>query len=115
MELEELKEKFEEKINNELNEFKENLLQCEPKMIMDRAYELVSKEEMTYKITEKEYTKTEIKALLKRDGILDECYDEWLKSDGNFNEILEYAVDTRIDLILQDFKEKNRQKNKDSR
>lgn len=63
---------------------------------------------MVYKIKDKDYTVSDLKALLKTDGILQECYDEWLKSDGNFNEVLEYAVDERIDLIIDDYKEKNK-------
>ena len=33
----------------------------------------------------KDYTNTELKALLKKDNILEEYYDEWSKVDGNFN------------------------------
>lgn len=106
--LEELKEKFDKKIDNEFKEFMENLKQCTPEVIIEKSYEKVSKEEMTYKLKDKEYTTAELKALLKTDGILEECYDEWLKSDGNFNEVLEYAVDERVDLIVEDFKEKNK-------
>ena len=97
-----LKRELEEKISKELKDFKENLMQCEPKTIMDRAYELVTKEEMTYKITEKDYSISELKTLLGTDGILDECYDEWLDSDSNFNEVLEYAVNSRIESILEE-------------
>ena len=61
-------------------------------------------------IAKSEEKKKDLKALLKTDGILQECYDEWLKSDGNFNEVLEYAVDERIDLIIEDFQERKKQK-----
>ena len=101
--LEELKQKFDDKIDNEYEEFIEELKQCSPQVILERAYEKVSKEEMVYKIKDKDYTVSDLKALLKTDGILQECYDEWLKSDGNFNEVLEYAVDERIDLIIDDY------------
>ena len=111
----ELKQRFEAKVNKEFKEFVEELKQNEPEVIVNTAYELVSKEEMIYKITEKDYTTSELKALLKTDGILDECYDEWLKSDGNFNEILEYAVDKRIEIILDDYEQKSNQKHRESR
>ena len=106
--LQELKQKFDDKIDNEYEEFIEELKQCSPQVILERAYEKVSKEEMVYKIKDKDYTVSDLKALLKTDGILQECYDEWLKSDGNFNEVLEYAVDERIDLIIDDYKERNK-------
>lgn len=110
MTLEDLKEQLGQKIENEFQEFIEDLKQCEPQVIIDRAYEKVSKEEMIYKIKDKEYSKSDLKALLKADEILQECYDEWLKSDGNFNEVLEYAVDERIDLIIDDFKNRENKK-----
>lgn len=110
MTLEDLKEQLGQKIENEFQEFIEDLKQCEPQVIIDRAYEKVSKEEMIYKIKDKEYSKSDLKALLKADEILQECYDEWLKSDGNFNEVLEYAVDERIDLIIDDFKDRENKK-----
>ena len=53
----------------------------------------------------KDYTNTELKALLKKDNILEEYYDEWSKVDGNFNEFLDYAVEKRIAIIVNDFKE----------
>lgn len=110
-----LKRKFEEKINKEFRKFVDSLKQYDPEIIVNNAYELVSKQEMIYKIIDKDYTTSELKALLKTKGILNECYDEWLKSDGNFNEVLEYAVDNRIELILDDFEEKNKEKTGESR
>lgn len=104
--LEELKQKFDRKIDNEYKEFIEELKQCSPDVIIERAYEKVSKEEMIYKIKEKDYSVSDLKALLKSDDILDECYDEWLNSDGNFNELLEYPVDERIDSIIDDYRER---------
>lgn len=106
--LEELKEKLSEKLNNEFKNFIDNLKLCTPEVIIERAYEKVSKEEMIYKIKDKHYTVADLKALLKVDEILQECYDEWLKSDFNFNEVLEYAVDERIDSIIDEYKEKNK-------
>ena len=37
------------------------------------------------------------------------------KNDGNFNEVLEYAVDSRKVLILGEVKEKNKEKTRESR
>ena len=101
--------------NIEYKEFIKDLEQCSPKIIIDRAYEKVCKEEMIYKLKDKDYSISELKTLLKTDEILQECYDEWLKSDGNFNEMLEYAVDNRIDLILEESTEQKKQRNKESR
>ena len=110
-----LKDQLDKTIDKEFNNLIQELKRCKPEVILERAYEKVSKEEMIYKIKDRDYSLGELKALLKTDGILDECYDEWLKSDGNFNEVLEYAVDKRIELIKDDYKDslkKNKSKNR---
>ena len=105
--IEKMKEKFDNKIEQEYKEWLEALKQCTPEVIIEKCYEKVTKEEMIYNLKGREYTIEELKALLKAHGILAECYDEWLKSDGNFNELLEYAVETRVDSIIEEFKEQN--------
>ncbi len=113
--LEELKQKLNEKVWKEYSDFIEELKKCKPETIIERAYEKVSKEEIIYKVLDQEYEIGELKALLKNDGILEECYDEWLKSDGNFNELLEYAVDNRIEKIVEDYAKQRTIKSKESR
>ena len=112
---EELKKKFNEKIDKEFNDFISELRRCSSQVIIERAYEKVSKEEMIYKIKDKDYTITELKALLKKDNILEECYDEWLKADGNFNEFFDYAVEKRIAIIVDNYKENIRKNGQESR
>ena len=112
---EELRKKLNEKIDKEFNDFIAELRRCSSQVIIERAYEKVSKEEMIYKIKDKDYTITELKALLKKDNILEECYDEWLKADGNFNEFLDYAVEKRIAIIVDNYKENIRKNGQESR
>lgn len=107
---EELKKRLDEKVDKEFNNFITELINCRPQVILERAYEKVAKEEIVYLIKNKEYTITEIKALLKANCILDECYDEWLKFDGNFNELLDFAVEKRITSIVDKFKENMKRK-----
>jgi len=101
--MENLKEKLNNKLEKEYDEFIGELKQCKPEVIIERAYEKVTKGEMVDLIKNKDLESTEIKALLKTDNILSECYDEWLKCDGNFNEILDYAVDERIESITDEY------------
>ena len=68
-----------------------------------------------YVFEKKDLSAKEYKSLLKCSNILSDCYDEWLKSDGNFSEMLEYAMDNRIDLILEESTEQKKQRNKESR
>lgn len=108
-----LEQRVQEKLTNEYNEFINELKKERPQEIIERAYEKVCKEEMVYAFEKKSLSANECKALLKCPNILEDCYDEWLKSDGNFNEILEYAVDNSIEHIVDDFKREH--KNKESR
>ena len=109
--IENLKEKLREKINKEYYNFVTELKKLEAKEIIDRAYEYVCKQEMIYIYENKEFSEQEYKALLKCTDVLSDCYDEWLKTDANFNELLEYAVDNSTEHILDDFKQKIKQKN----
>ena len=70
---------------------------------------------MLYVFEKNDLSVNECKSLLKYSNILDDCYSEWLKSDGNFNEMLEYAVENSIEHITEDFKREQKNKNKDSR
>lgn len=104
-----------EKMTNEYNDYIEKLKNEKPEVIIEKAYEKVCKEEIIYLFEKKDLSVQECKALLKCPNILEECYDEWLKCDGNFTEILEYSVDWSIDHIMEDFKENLKVKNKDIR
>ena len=110
-----LKQRAHEKLTNEYNDFIEEMQKERPEVIIERAYEKVCKQEMLYAFEKKDLSINECKSLLKCPNILNDCYDEWLKCDGNFNEMLEYAVDNSIEHIEEDFKIEQKQKNKDSR
>lgn len=105
---EKLSFKLSEKLVKEYNNFIKELVKLDPINIIDRAYEKVCKQEMVYVFEKQALSATEYKALLRCSNILNECYDEWLKSDGNFNEMLEYTVENRVDIIVNDFREKNK-------
>ena len=110
-----LKQKVQEKIITEYNNFISELKNERPEVIIERAYEKVCKEEMLYVFDKKDLSVKEYKSLLKCSNILNDCYDEWIKSDGNFNEMLEYAVDNSIEHIVDDYKREMKQKKKEIR
>lgn len=110
-----LKQRVQEKLVNEYNDFISELKNERPDVIIERAYEKVCKEEMVYAFEKKDLSANECKALLKCPNILNDCYAEWLKSDGNFNEMLDYSIDNSIEHITEDFKREQKHKNKDSR
>ena len=95
MENEELKNKLIEKLEREVNEFKDTLRGLSADEIMDNSYKLTCIIEM------------------KREDILEECYDDWLSCDGNLREALEFSIDDTIDLIRDN--EVKKERNKDAR
>ena len=113
--MEKLKDKVVQKINNEYNNFVKELKQCNPEEIIDRAYEHVCKQEMLYIYENMDLSYQECKALLRCPNVLDDCYDEWLKTDANFNELLRLAADNSLEHIVDDYKREVKEKNRESR
>ena len=71
---------------------------------IDKAYELTIKQEIIDSIIyDRTLSEKEIEILLKCDNVLDQCYDEWLKSDGNIRDTLNFVVDERVDFIIDDY------------
>ncbi len=66
-----------------------------------------------YLANDKDYSKFELKTLLKREHLLEECYDDWLSNDGSLREALEFSIDDTIDLIRDN--EVKKERNKDAR
>lgn len=100
--MENLKEKLDEKINNEYKIFIRDLRSNTPDEIIDRSYEKVCKDEIVFTIQDKVLTENEYKSLLSCKNILDQCYMDWLKSDGNFTEMLSNSIDeTKAKILLQ--------------
>lgn len=110
-----LKQRVQEKLTSEYNDFINELKSERPQVIIERAYEKVCKEEMLYTFKKLDLSANACKALLKCPKILDECYSNWLKGDGNFSELLESSVGNSIEQIANNFKLEQKKKNKDSR
>lgn len=104
------------KIQNEYNNFIENLKQQTPIVILDKAYEKVMKEETVYMFYPdlNKFTIEQIKALNKTKAPLDELYQGWMRSDVNLNELYEDNIIDTIDMLaeeqIQSKKEKQRER-----
>lgn len=103
------KDRLQQKLEQELNDYKSYVKEQGVDFAIDKAYELTVKQEIIdCLIYDNNFTKEQITALLKCDNILEQCYDEWLKSDGNLRETLNFVVDDRVELIIDDYsKEEN--------
>lgn len=96
MNTEKLKEQLSEKIQKEYDDFIENLKLLPPEHIVESSYEKVFKEKFMTTVQYKDFSKQEIKALLKMDYPLDSLYQEWLKNDLSYIPFIEDTVDDHI-------------------
>lgn len=101
---EEFKEKLIKKLEIELKNYKEDLKTKTPDKIIESAYELTAKQEFIDSIQyDNELSKTTIKALLSRENLLGELYDDWLSFDGNMRGDIEFSLDKSVTNITNDY------------
>lgn len=97
-------DKLLQKLEEELKEFKSYIKEQGVDFAIDKAYELTIKQEIIDSIIyDRTLSEEEIEVLLKCDNVLDQCYDEWLKSDGNIRDTLNFVVDERVDFIIDNY------------
>ena len=100
-----MEDKLYQKLENELKDFKTKMKENGVDYAIDRAYELTTKQEIIDSIEfDHDLSKKQIKALLSRENILDELYDDWLSFDGNMRENINYSVDESLNLITDEYK-----------
>lgn len=105
-----------EKLENEMKEYKEKVKEKGLDYAMDKAYEMTVKQEIIDSIEyDHELSKTEIKALLSRDNLLNELYDDWISFDGNMREQINYSVDKSVDIIADEYKKDKVKTKKEAR
>lgn len=95
---------LQEKLEQEIKELVQKLLKLEPKMILDRAYEYVSKIHIKDEILDRNLDSEEMKALLKTDNVLQICFDSWLEEDSSLCEMYETSIEDTLDELVEDYK-----------
>lgn len=110
MNYEQLKDTLIAKVEQELSEYKQNLMKnCTPEQIVEKSYETTFKEEIISILNCLTIGRNEIKALLKEDNALNKMYSNYEKRDGS---MLDNLVDITRDILEDIDKEfiKNKQK-----
>lgn len=104
------------KLEQELKDYKAYIKEQGVDYAIDKAYELTVKQEIIDCIAyDSDLSNEQRKALLKTNNVLDDCYDEWLKTDGNLREHLNYSVDKSVENITDDYKKDKIKANKEAR
>lgn len=97
MSYDDLKEMLMKKIDQELFNYKQNLIKnYTPEEIIQEAYEINFKEQIRDIIDSSMLGRNEIKMLLKTDNILVKLYGYWEHSDGSIWGLLEDKVSEKI-------------------
>ena len=105
-----IRKKLYEKMQNEYNDFIEEMKNNEPQFIVNNAYQIVIKEElaaMFYPESE-QYDIDGIKALNKTKNPLEELYQGWMDSDAGIHSVLEDNVSDTIEEIQKEQREKKK-------
>lgn len=105
-----IRENLYDKMQQEYNNFIENLKQQPPEKIVDSAYQKVIKEELLgYFYPEYEhYDIDKIKALSKTKEPLEELYQGWMDCDAGIHQVLEDSIYDTLDEIQTEQKQKNK-------
>lgn len=97
MNYEQLKETLMAKMEQELSQYKQNLIQnYNPKQIVEKSYETTFKEEITSIMNCLTIGRNEIKALLKEDNALNKMYSNYMERDCS---MLDSLVDITRDIL----------------
>ena len=104
---ENLKEELVNKLEKEQKEYLEKIKEKGVDYVVDRAYEITSRQCIIDYIECKDVELKNIKVLLSTENLLDDLYNEWLKTDGNFYEQLEYCIEDRIKSLSDEFYNKD--------
>ena len=105
-----LDEGFYNKLENELKEFHENLLEKGNGEILNSAYEITVKEQIVDILKDMNLHEVEKEVLFLRDDLLTELYQDWLHYDATLKEPITDSVDKSISTILRNLGIKNEER-----
>ena len=88
-----IKDLLYEKMSNEQNDFVENLKHLPPEKIIQSAYEKVMRDDILMLFEGDFLDDKQMKELLRLKYPLSACYDEWLKNDCSYMDMLRDTVD----------------------
>ncbi len=105
-----LDEGFYNKLNNELKELYENLVEKGKEEILNSAYEITVKEQIVDILKDMNLHEVEKEVLFLRDDLLSELYQDWLHYDATLKEPITDSVDKSISTILRNLGIKNEER-----
>lgn len=108
----ELRDLLYEKMCNEQEQFIENLKLQPPDKIIEAAYEKVMRDDILMLFEGDFLDANQIKELLRLEYPLSACYDEWLKNDCSYMDMLKDTVDDFSKDLVREAEQQKAQKKK---
>lgn len=104
------------KLVQEMKDFKSEVREKGVDFAIDKAYELTVKQEIIDVLQyDTELSKVQQKAILSKENVLSEIYDDWLSEDGNLRGDLQFTVDKSLNSITGSYKKKVQNMRENSR
>lgn len=88
-------------LEREINHFKKGLKKLPKGKIIDKAYELICKEEIKEELKYMELYDEEKKMMLIQGDILDEFYKDWLNEDTQLGESMQNSISESIGMLTR--------------
>lgn len=95
------------KLEREFNHFKKGLKKLSKSKIIDKAYEIVVKEEIKDMLTYMYLHDAEKEMLFLQDDILNEFYKDWLDCDVPLGDSMEYCIEDSVATLTKYMGKKN--------
>ena len=96
-----LDDALETMLDRELNQFKKKLKRLPRGKIIEKAYELVCKEEIKEELKYMELHDAEKELMLIRGNILQEFYNDWLDEDTTLGESMQNSISESIAMMTR--------------
>lgn len=101
------------KVEKEYDDYKKLLLELPKEKIIEKSYETAVKQEFIDEVKYMDLCIYEKKALMNREHLLDECYNDWLDYDGRLSEALDNSFEETVTYLTRYYNNQKKQKELD--
>lgn len=98
---------LETKLEREFKQFKKGLKKLSKNKIIDKAYELITKEEIKDTLINMDLHDAEKEILFYQDDVLNEFYHDWLDCDVPLGDSMQYCIEESIATLTKYMGKKN--------
>lgn len=98
---------LEKKLEKEFNAFREKLKTKSPEEIIDKAYELIVKEEIKEELKNMKLHDQEKVIMIDQDDLLTEFYHDWLDTDVPLGDALKYTLEESVASLTRYYGKQN--------